>query len=55
MNAIRYVLTNAQHHYGERGNDPFSSAALEPGVRATILVEPISWLLRVGWKRARSG
>src|SRR5438105_7388003 len=28
VNAIRYVLENHTHHFGEKGVDPFSSAAL---------------------------
>jgi REP element-mobilizing transposase RayT len=47
--AIRYVLTNASRHYGERGGDPFSSAT--PEVRP-VLAKAIGWLLRIGWHRA---
>jgi REP element-mobilizing transposase RayT len=47
--AIRYVVDNAKHHYGERGADFFSSR----GPRGTeALAEPMGWLLRVGWRRA---
>ena len=47
--AIRYVIENARHHYGERGADFFSSRG--PGA-LVALVRPIGWLLRVGWSRA---
>ena len=57
VNAIRYVLGNAAHHFGAQArgaggtpHDPFSSASLEE--RAGVLAKPIGWLLRVGWKRA---
>jgi REP element-mobilizing transposase RayT len=46
---IRYVLTNAARHYGERGVDPFSSANASA---RPALAEAIGWLLRVGWHRA---
>lgn len=47
--AIRYVIENAKHHYGEQGTDFFCSR----GPRGTeALSAPISWLLRVGWRRA---
>jgi REP element-mobilizing transposase RayT len=47
--AIRYVLGNAERHYRERGVDPFSSAAPEA---QDVLVTPLGWLLREGWRRA---
>jgi putative transposase len=49
--AIRYVQRNAEHHYGERGIDAFSSES--PSVRS-LLDTATSWLLRVGWRRSRS-
>ena len=49
VNAIRYVLGNAEHHYGKAGADFFSSEA--PGA-AEVLVAPLGWLLRDGWVRA---
>jgi hypothetical protein len=45
-NAIRYVLGNAGHHYGEKGVDRFSSAAPE---HRDILASARGWLSRVGW------
>jgi len=51
VNAIAYVLGNAAHHYGGEGaDDPFSSATCD---RARVLARPESWLLRVGWRRAK--
>jgi putative transposase len=49
VNAIRYVLGNAEHHHGERGADFFSSE--EPSAAETISM-PKSWLLIDGWRRA---
>jgi putative transposase len=50
VNAIRYVLDNAEHHYRrERGVDFCSS---ETGDNASVLVKPSGWLLRSGWSRA---
>ena len=49
-NALDYVKNNAQHHYGENGVDPFSSAAPDA---AEVLARPLTWLLEVGWLRAR--
>jgi REP element-mobilizing transposase RayT len=54
VNAIAYVLGNAAHHYGESGQDRFSSRAYEPLHRHTILSHPRTWLLRSGWRRART-
>jgi REP-associated tyrosine transposase len=59
VRAIRYVLQNHAHHFGEQGVDRYSSA-LAP------LDAPASWLLRVGaarvgpelgdrWRQGRSG
>ena len=57
VNAIRYVLGNAAHHFGHEArnggstaHDPFSSAGLEE--REGVLAKPLGWLLRAGWKRA---
>jgi len=51
VNAIAYVLGNAAHHYGsDAGNDPFSSATCD---RTRLLGRSESWLLRVGWRRAK--
>jgi REP element-mobilizing transposase RayT len=50
-NAIGYVRNNANHHYGERGADPFSSAH---GDARAVLAEAVGWLLRTGWRRAYS-
>jgi putative transposase len=49
VNAIRYVLGNAEHHYGQLGADHFSSEA--PSA-AEVLVPPAGWLLQAGWLRA---
>jgi putative transposase len=55
VNAIRYVLGNAAHHFGraaaERA-DPFSSAALPVPDRDCVLARAVGWLLRVGRRRA---
>jgi hypothetical protein len=51
VNAIAYVLGNYAHHFGgEPGADPFSSAQCD---RKEVLAEPQTWLLRMGWRRAR--
>jgi putative transposase len=48
VRAIRYVLGNALRHYGEDG-----TACSSRGVGALdLLVAPLGWLLRVGWRRA---
>jgi putative transposase len=49
VNAIRYVLNNAENHYGEPGPDWCSSEA--PGAEE-LLGPRFSWLLRAGWQRA---
>jgi putative transposase len=46
VNAIRYVLGNAEHHYGEVNADAFSSGLEE---NAEVLTEPAGWLLQDGW------
>jgi REP element-mobilizing transposase RayT len=48
-NAIRYVLENAAHHYGESRSDLFSSGT--PCARA-VLGLSISWLVKEGRRRA---
>jgi REP element-mobilizing transposase RayT len=49
VNAIAYVLDNHTHHYdGNAGRDPYSSAAVKDEV-----LEPRTWLLRIGWRRVR--
>ncbi|HEY6824372.1 MAG TPA: transposase [Steroidobacteraceae bacterium] len=50
VNAIAYVLGNAEHHYGSRGPDRYSSTACN---RRRLLSHPRTWLLRMGWRRAR--
>lgn len=52
VRAIAYVLRNPEHHYGTRGVDPFTSAALRAEQRRMLLCLPVSWLLRIGWRRA---
>lgn len=55
VNAIAYVLGNHRHHYGHAGLvDPFSSAALTGERRDRVLAHPSTWLLRTGWRRART-
>jgi putative transposase len=54
VNAIAYVLGNAARHYGDRGADPFTSATYARDHRARTLSRPCTWLLRSGWRRARS-
>jgi putative transposase len=49
VNAIRYVLDNAAHHYGQAGADAFSSEAPDA---AEVLAQPAGWLLRKGWMLA---
>ena len=49
VNAIRYVLGNAERHYGESGADPYSS---EAPAAAEVLAQPVGWLLRIGWSLA---
>lgn len=50
-NALRYVLTNHQHHYGASRSkrDVFSSAWPS---RRHLVSAARSWLLREGWTRA---
>jgi putative transposase len=51
VNAIKYVLGNAARHYAEAGADACSSGVAEA---LELLVLPTGWLLREGWRRARS-
>ena len=52
VNAIAYVVGNHEHHYGpSRGVDPYSSLSCD---RARLLTRPTTWLIRVGWRRART-
>jgi REP element-mobilizing transposase RayT len=48
VRAIRYVVENAAHHYGEQDNR-CSSRAPE---NLPVLAAQVGWLLRVGWHRA---
>jgi hypothetical protein len=49
VNAIAYVLGDFAHHRGgEPGRDRYSSATCRH-----VLGEPQSWLLKIGWRRAR--
>jgi REP element-mobilizing transposase RayT len=54
VRAIAYVLDNHRHHHGEGGIDLFCSAALDEAERAKLLSLPVGWLLRAGWRRAKS-
>jgi len=52
--AIAYVLGNYAHHFGGApSGDSFSSGAYGASTRRRVLSVPVSWLLRVGWRRAR--
>ena len=54
VNAIGYVLGNHAYHFGDGASvDRFSSAGLTAGRRERVLATPQTWLLRVGWRRAR--
>jgi REP element-mobilizing transposase RayT len=59
---VEYVLKNRRHHLGARAAafDPYSSAAWFDGWRSpprrrtattSLVSEPRSWLLRIGWRR----
>jgi REP element-mobilizing transposase RayT len=48
--ALAYVRTNAAKHFGVTGVDYFSSAHAE---WRELLALPMTWLLNVGWKRAK--
>jgi len=54
VEALKYVLGNAAHHFGGAPRcDPFSSGAYDDASRRQILAIPLGWLLRCGWRRAR--
>src|SRR5437667_7509348 len=53
MRAIQYVLGNHRKHYGHTGDDPYASIALSPAQREEMLAQPVTWLLRGGWRKAR--
>lgn len=46
--AIRYVVNNDEHHYGE-SDTRYSSRSPDS---APLLAVPQSWLVRIGWQRA---
>ena len=52
VRAIAYVLRNHEHHFGAAGRDPFSSDALSISGRQARLSVPVSWLLKIGWRKA---
>ena len=52
VRAIAYVLRNHEHHFGTKGRDRFSSDGLPAEHRRTQLAVPVSWLLRIGWRKA---
>jgi len=55
VNAIAYVLGNHAHHFGGKpARDAYSSAALDAEGRERVLSHPRTWLLRSGWRRART-
>ena len=55
VNAIAYVLGNHAHHFGGTpARDAYSSAALDAEGRERVLSHPRTWLLRSGWRRART-
>ncbi len=50
--AIAYVLGNYARHFGAPGVDRYSSTALPPAARHSLLASPRGWLLNAGWKLA---
>jgi hypothetical protein len=50
VDAIRYVLSNSEHHSGATGIDPCISIAPQA---APAAAEPKGRLLKVGWCRGR--
>jgi hypothetical protein len=54
VRAIAYVLGNAAHHFGRRSADPFASSGFALEVRAHVLEAPQTWLVRIGWRRAKA-
>ena len=53
VRAIHYVLTNARHHYGAPGLDPYTSNGVPTELRALLVMFPLGWLLRVGFRRSK--
>jgi putative transposase len=49
VKAIAYVLQNAAHHFGNHAADEYSSL-----MHREVLAPPTGWLLREGWRRAKS-
>jgi REP-associated tyrosine transposase len=54
VRALAYVLDNARRHFGAVGRDRYSSDALGSAERQAQLGAPVSWLLTVGWRRAKA-
>ena len=54
VRALQYVFTNAQHHYGLEGRDEYTSSTLNPHERTLLLMLPLGWLLRIGFRRGKS-
>jgi hypothetical protein len=52
--AIACVLGNAAHHFGRRGADPFASSGIALEIRVRSLEAPQTWLVRIGWRRAKA-
>jgi hypothetical protein len=48
-------LGNAAHHFGRRSVDPFASSGIALEIRARALEAPQTWLVRIGWRRAKAG
>jgi putative transposase len=48
VRAIRYVIDNVRHHFGQ----PDASCSSRAPDARELLETPRGWLLRVGWKRA---
>lgn len=51
--AIAYVLGNYLHHYPETPVSDFWLDECSSEVRFDVVSPPQTWLLRIGWKRAR--
>lgn len=51
---IAYLMANAAHHFDRPGADPFASGALSLDLRVQALEAPVTWLLRIGWRRAKT-
>ncbi len=54
VNAIRYVLGNAAHHFGHEDRR-YSSSSLTPAQRDELLAAPRGWLLLDGVRRTSLG